>query len=108
MGADGLQQAEGAHQIRLHEGRRIEKRIVIVRFGGEVDHGIGIRYQLVDELTIADVALDKAVTVGRQALQRAHIAGVGELVEHHHRVVGVVEHMVNEVGADETGTAGDE
>ena len=79
-----------------------------MRFGGEVNHGIGARHQLVNEFAIADVSLDEAVAVGRKALQRAHISGVGELVEHHHRVVGVVDYVVNEVGADETGTAGDE
>ena len=58
--------------------------------------------QLVDQRGVGDVAVRRTAnrSVG-QAVERRAVAGVGQLVEHGDRGVGVVEHVVDEVRADE-------
>jgi hypothetical protein len=43
-----------------------------------------------------------------QARQRRTVAGVGEFVQHCDVMVGVIDHVMHEVGSDQTGTSGDE
>ena len=52
--------------------------------------------------------MDEPETIGGKALERGEVAGVRELVEHGHGVLRVREDVVDEVGADEAGTAGHE
>ena len=66
------------------------------------------RVMPVDEGRIRDVALHEGEPTLRQPVEGGAIARVGELVEHRHVMVGVRDHVVHEVGADEPGAAGDE
>ena len=57
---------------------------------------------------VGDVADDELDPVGGELVERLPAGGVGQLVEHRHRGVGVAHHVVHEVGADEAGAAGHE
>jgi hypothetical protein len=46
------------------EVRRPGDRAVDVRLGGEVDDGVEARHEVVDQVDVADVALDEAVARG--------------------------------------------
>ena len=79
-----------------------------MRLGGEVDDDVDLllRQHALDELEVADVALDEAHV---EPIEVAPVAGVGEQVERHDVVVGVLlEPVADEVRADEAGGAGDE
>ena len=83
--------------------------------GGEVDHR---RRPLLGEdpahrVAVGDVAADEGESGGEAGIalhlpQARQVAGVGELVQHHHAVAGLGQRGVDEVGADEPGAAGDE
>ena len=84
-------------------------RAVDVRLGGEVDDRVAALDRRRDGVAVVDVALDELDAVRRQALEVLAPPGVGELVEHAHRVVRVLgEPAAHEVRADEPGAAGDE
>ena len=70
--------------------------------GGEIDDGVD-RTDLVDVPAgrdVAPAAVDSLGQVGR-------VPRIGELVQHHHVLAGR-EHPLDEVRADEPGTAGDQ
>jgi hypothetical protein len=73
-----------------------------------VHHDIGIFHQPVDQRGVGDVTLHEGEAIGVESVERSQIAGVGELVEHGHMIVGVLQHIVHEVRTDETGPTGDE
>ena len=89
-------------------GRGFVERVVVVALGGVVHHRVVLAEELVDERRVRDVALDEAEAILGQAVEGGEVAGVGELVEHGDRVVGVRERVVDEVRADEAGAAGHE
>ena len=76
--------------------------------GREVVHGIDTMQCLVDFRAVVDVADHELDPVLRQGVDRLPAGRVGELVEHGDRSVGVLDDVVDEVGADEAGAAGDE
>ena len=85
-----------------------EASLAPVRNDIEFVHGSVADGDLVDQLAVRDVAHHELHPVLRELGQRLPAGGVGELVEDGHRVVGVGDDVVDEVGADEAGAAGDE
>ena len=80
-------------------------------FSGEVQNGTGdvVLEDLVDGLRIADVAAHEGeARVVPDALEVGGVARVGQLVEDDDGLLRVREPLENEVGADESGGAGDE
>ena len=104
----GLQDLEGADQVGLDERAGLGQRVVVVRLGREVHHRVVRRDQRVDHEAVGDVADDQAHPVGRERVDRLAGGGVRELVQHGHVRGGVVHDVVDEVGADEAGSTGDE
>ena len=81
-----------------------------MRFGGEVDDGVGPVFakQACEQVAVADVALhEHVVGVVAQRRQRFRVAGVGELVQVDY-AQSVGDSLVHEIAADEAGAAGDE
>ena len=81
-----------------------------MRLGREVDDGVDVvlPQRRLGELAVADVTLDEddAILDGREALA---VAGIRQQVVDGHVVVGMTfEPVVDEVRADEAGSAGDE
>ena len=79
-----------------------------MRLGREVDDDVDalLREHALDELEVADVALDEPHV---EPVEVAPVAGVGEQVERDDVVVGMaLEPAADEVRADEAGRAGDE
>ena len=75
----------------------------------KVHDGIGHRHNLVQQRRVADVAVDEVHASLRDPGEVLLVAGVGERVEHGHVHLGlVVDHPVDEVAPDETGSAGDD
>ncbi len=89
--------------------RRLE-RPVHVRLGGEVHDHVDVRRQLSHDVGVADVAADEPeARVGADRIEIALVAGVGELVEHDHRIAGVIaEGHAHELAADESRPTGDQ
>ena len=89
--------------------RRLQ-RPVHVRLGGEVHDDVDARGQLAHDVGIADVAADEPESrIGADGLEIALVPGVGELVEHDHRIVGVIaEGHAHELAADESRPTGDQ
>ena len=107
--ADGLQQAEGALDVRAQEGLGVGDGVVVVALGGVVNDGVVARDDAVQELRVADVAHDELHAVGGQARDVLGVAGVGQLVQDGDVHVGVVVHdVVHEVAADEAAAARDD
>lgn len=107
--ADGLQQAEGAHDVGAQEGLGVRDGVVVVALGGVVHDRVVTRDDLIEELSIADVAHDEFDAVGRQPGDVLGVAGVGQLVQDGDVHPGVVvDHVVHEVAADEAAAARDD
>ena len=105
----GLQQAEGALDVRAQEGLRVGDGVVVVALGGVVHDRVVARHQLIKQLRVADVAHDELHAVGGQPGDVLGVAGVGQLVQDGDvdaRVV--VDHVVHEVAADEAAAARDD
>ena len=64
VAAHGLQQGEGAHQVRLDERRGVQQRVVVVGLRGEVDDRIGSGHDAVDQIASA---MSPSTTVRRDA-----------------------------------------
>lgn len=105
--ADSFEQRESADDVRLDKWPRVAQGIVVVRFGGKVDHDVGITYEFIHELAVADITgheLDLIEHAGKVV----RIAGVGEFVYDSNLVIGLIfKRVVYEIGSDEAGTAGD-
>ena len=110
MAAHGLQQGEGAHQVRLDERRGVQQRVVVVGLRGEVDDRIGPGHDAVDQIGVGDVALDNGQArrqLGGNVGQGRAVARVGELVQDDDVDVRVVlEERMNEIRSDKAGAAG--
>lgn len=107
--ADGLQQAEGALDVRAQEGLGVGDGVVVVALGGVVDDRVVAGDQLVQQRGVADVAHDELHAVGGQPGDVLGVAGVGQLVQDGDVDAGVVVHdVVHEVAADEAAAARDD
>ena len=104
-----LQQAEGALHVGAQERLGVGDGVVVVALGGVVHDGVVARHQLIEQLGVADVAHDELNAVRRQPGDVLGVAGVGQLVQDGDvdaRVV--VDHVVDEVAADEAAAARDD
>ena len=64
-------------------------------------------HKLIEQLRVADIAVDELHLVAKQRFDVLEIAGVGERVEHRHMHIGVVvDHVMYKIGADEAAAAG--
>ena len=107
--ADGLQQAEGALDVRAQEGLGVGDGVVVVGLGGVVHDGVVARYQPVQQLRVADVAHDELDPILGQPRDVLGVAGVGQLVQDGDMDARVVVHdVVHEVAADEAAAARDD
>jgi hypothetical protein len=105
-----VQKVVRALDVGLDEAGRFFNRAIDVGFGGKVEHDLRARHGFAHGLGIADVPSHKAHAAGiHQIADVLHVARVGERVEHGDFGVGLfLRHEAHEVGADETGAAGDE
>ena len=79
-----------ADDARAQECVGVEDRAIDVRFGGEIDNGVGVADQRADGRGIGDVAEDELEAVSQAAVsldggQVQAVAGVGQLVEDDNR-----------------------
>ena len=81
-------------------------------FGGQVQDPVQavLGKQASDELCIADIPLDQGpVTNTLAGSQVGRIAGIGQLVQNHNAVLGIMLHPVfNQVGTNKTGSSSDQ
>ena len=110
-GAGGFEHGERADEVGLDERGGPVDRAVDVALGGEVHHGVGgvLDEDLGDPVDVADVGLLEAQpgAVGDR-LGGAVGGRVGHLVDVDDLVVGVVDQVADDGGADEALAAGDE
>ncbi len=99
----------GAQHVGAEEPSRIQHGEAVVRLGGEVHHHLDLMLgeDLRGVFRVSDVPADQSDPVGHVGQVLLH-AGVGECVEGHHGVLGVVLGPVpGEVRTDETRGSGD-
>ena len=110
--AAALQEVHRAEDVRPGEDLRPGDRAVDVGLGGEVDDEVGVlrREQPGDEGAVADIAPDEAEAgVGQQLPEVVRVPGVGQGVEAQQPEVRMpLQHVPEEIRADESGAAGDE
>lgn len=107
--ADGLKQAEGSLDVGAQERLRVRDGVVVVALGCVVYDGVVARDDAVQQPGVADVAHDELHAVGGQPCDVLGVAGVGQLVQDGHVHLGVVvDHVVDEVAADEAAAARDD
>ncbi len=107
--ADGRPQAAcSADDVGVQERPGVVQGVVVVRLRGVVHHGVRRRHERSTAPASAMSPHHQLHPVSREAGERGLIPRVRELVQHRHSVIGVRHHMVDEVGTDEPGAAGDE
>lgn len=107
--ADGLQQAEGALDVRAQEGLGVGDGVVVVGLRGVVHDRVVAGDEPIQQPGVADVAHHELDAVGGKARDVLGVAGVGQLVQDGDVHVGVVVHdVVHEVAADEAAAARDD
>src|SRR5690606_17575914 len=109
VGACIFQQAVGADDIGLDECCRAIDRAVDMRLGGQVHDGVWLELaqRRDDALGIGNIGLNEAIPWACIDLgQRFQIAGIGQLVEVEHLVLGVLNQMADQRRSDEAGSAG--
>ena len=109
--AGHLQQRPGAVDIGTYHGVWLKDRAIHVSLGGKIDDGVNgmLVHGSAYRINVANIAAHKdQVRVIFGPFQVLHPTGVGELVVDHNAVGGVLlQHVVDEVRADESGSAGD-
>jgi hypothetical protein len=111
MRAGRLQEPEGPDHVGRDKILGAVDRAIHVALGGEVDERprAVLGQEPRHEFPVGDVTPHEPVPrVAREAREVGQVAGVGELVEVHDRLVGAGEPVEHEVAADEAGAAGDE
>ena len=111
IGAGGFQQGIGANDIGLDKGGRAVDGAVHVRLGRQVHDRVRLELGqgATDHRAVADIGLQELVVrVVRDAGQRFEVAGVGQLVEVEHLVLGVIEQVANQRRTNKTRAAGDQ
>ncbi len=104
-----FEHGEGPHHVGLDEGGGSLDAVVHVALSREMNDPADLvaLQQVRDQLEILDIALHQ-LHLGKP-LDLLGIRSVGELVEHHDAICWVLPRpAVDEIGADETGSAGDE
>jgi len=99
VGAGGFQQCIGADDVGLDECRRAVDGAVDVGLGGQVHDGIRLEaaQRLAYRSLITDVGLQEAIArVVLDLAQRLQVAGVGQLVEVEHLMIGVVDQVTDQ------------
>ena len=69
-----------------------------------MDDRVRPRHQPIDQLAVADVALHELKTIRRATGQRSQVAGIGQLVQNHHRIIGGRQDPMHEVRPDKPRT----
>ena len=112
VGARRFEQRERASQIGLEDRLRRQDAAVHVRFGGEVDDGVGRKLvqQGVHQRRVANVAVHEAIPrIGRHRLQVLEVPGVGELVQIDQGANAILrKHQADERRSDEPRAAGNQ
>ena len=105
-----LQQVHGAHDVALDKDLGVLDGTVHMALSGKVDDIIEIVLckQAFHQLLVADVALHEHMAgVALHVLQVLQIAGIGQLIQVDQADILVFfQHIVDKVGANKTGTAG--
>ena len=111
--AAGLEHVEEAHEVTLQVCARVLDGVADARLGGEVHHDIKavLSEQALDEGGVAQVAAhegEAAVRVGLGKHAQAGVLDAGvvvavEVVEADDHVIGLLEQLLDEEGADEAG-----
>ena len=103
----GVAEHRGPEHVGVDEGERLQQRAVDVRLGREVDDGVDLGREPVDECPVADVALHEPVAAAALELgQVGGVPGVRQLVQHHQvQLRAGLPQQTDEVGADEAGPA---
>jgi len=114
VGASGLEQDGGAANVGIDEIEGTIDGAIDVALRGEVHHGVhGVpAEEVADERRVADVALDKGVSVAERVGDSAlagQVTGVGQRVEIDDPQLGIAgQRDPEEVAPDEAGAAGDQ
>ena len=105
--AHGLEQTERAFHVRLQERFRVRDRIVVMGLGRVVHDRVVARHDPVEQLGVADVAMHELDTVLGKARDVLDVARISQSVQHGHVHVRVmVDHVMHEIGTDETTATG--
>jgi hypothetical protein len=109
-----LEDVHEAHEVRVHVGVRVRQRVANTRLRREVDHAIEavLLEEALHAVAVGHVELhEREALLRRQArearLLERDLVVVVDVVEPHDRVASI-EEDVADVGADESGGAGDE
>ena len=110
--AAGIHKRRRAEDVGLQEDAGVLDGAVHMAFGRKVDNDIGVLLlkEAVNALSVADVELDEAeVWLVHDPRERRKIARIGEFIEADDAVAGMLlQHMENEVAADEPRPARDD
>ena len=112
MLAGAVEEHLRAEHVRAHEDLRVEDRTVHVGLGREVHHRVDGVFgeHALHRLGVRDVGPHEVIArVVLDVGEILQVAGVGEQVDVHDLGVGpLAQQVTHEVGAAETGPAGDE
>ena len=107
----GVEQVLCAEDVSHEEKLRVFDATIHMALGGEVDDAVDgvLLKEAFHKCAIADIAFDEMATQSVDvAFDRVHVAGIGEEVEDDQLRVRVGgQHILHEVGANESGSAGD-
>ena len=102
--AHGLEQAEGAHDVRLHKRFGVRDRIVVVGLSRIMHNRIMTRHDPVKQLRVADVAMHEIHTIRRDALQIIQVTRIRQRIQHRHmRLRMMIHHIMHEIRTNKTG-----
>ena len=98
----GFQETERALHIRPQERLRIRDRIIIMRLRRIMHNRIMTRYDPIQQIRIADVAMHELDTILRKPGDILDVARIRQRIQHRHmRLRMIVYHVMNEITADE-------
>ena len=101
-----LKKRIGSFDVRLQERRRIRDGIIVLRLCCKMNNCVSVRDEPINQLSIANIALNKGQTVFWNSSQIRLVACISELIKHAHMYVWlIIDHPVNEIRANKARTA---
>ena len=94
----GLEQHISADHIGVDEIGRAVDRTIDMAFGGKMHHGIGrkVRKDACHGALVADVrGAEAEAAMAAHGIERGEVAGIGQLVDDEHLVIGVFQEVPN-------------
>ena len=86
-----LQQGKRADQVGVNKRFWVRQGVIVMGFCGVMDDCIRLRYELVSEFTVCNIANHKVKSGAVKTTKRGFIGGIGHFIEYCNSVFSIIQ-----------------